>query len=131
MVFGQRAPGPQIAGRLEDAVAATFGCRTSVVLRSQKEMQTVVARAPKGFGTLPDKYRYDVIFLNAPLTAESAIPATRPGVGSGSRGRGRPLLLAPRQQGVTESRWTGMGMLRKGALAAGAAGIIGWLYGGD
>jgi uncharacterized protein (DUF1697 family) len=36
-------------------------------------MAAIVARAPKGFGKQPEKYRYDVIFLNAPLTAAAAI----------------------------------------------------------
>src|SRR5262245_719866 len=36
-------------------------------------MAAIVARAPRGFGKQPDKYRYDVIFLNAPLTGAAAI----------------------------------------------------------
>src|SRR5436190_2117013 len=82
VVFTVSGRPAEIAWRLEDAVAATFGCRTSVVLRSEKEMAAIVGRAPEGFGTLPEKYRYDVIFLNALLTAGAALAkaATRPGV---------------------------------------------------
>jgi uncharacterized protein (DUF1697 family) len=36
-------------------------------------MRSIVDRAPKGFGTQPDLYRYDAIFLKAPLTAKTAI----------------------------------------------------------
>ncbi len=32
----------------------------------------IVERAPDGFGAQPAKYRYDVIFLKAPLTAPTA-----------------------------------------------------------
>jgi uncharacterized protein (DUF1697 family) len=45
----------------------------SVVLRSRSQMRAIVERAPKGFGTEPSKYRYDVIFLKPPLTATTAI----------------------------------------------------------
>ncbi len=36
-------------------------------------MRAIVDRAPKGFGTQPDQYRYDVIFLKPPLTAKTAL----------------------------------------------------------
>jgi len=90
VVFSAIGPPAEIARRLEVAIAAAFDCRTSVVLRSQKEMQAIVARAPKGFGTSPEKYRYDVIFLNAPLTAKEAITkvATKPGVDQATPGTG-------------------------------------------
>ena len=53
-------------------------------------MRQVVARAPKGFGTQPEKYRYDVIFLKAPLTAPVALKsvATAPGVDEAHAGPG-------------------------------------------
>jgi len=73
VVFSAAAKPAEIARRLEAALHASFDCRTKVVLRSQKEMAAIVARAPKGFGKQPEKYRYDVIFLNAPLTAAAAI----------------------------------------------------------
>ena len=45
----------------------------SVVLRSQAQMRKVVDEAPKLFGSQPEKYRYDAIFLKAPLTSKTAI----------------------------------------------------------
>ncbi len=82
VVFAAATRPAEIARRLEAAMVARFGCRTSVMLRSLKEMQAIVARAPKGFGMLPDKHRYDVVFLNPPLTAAQAVAEvpTRPGV---------------------------------------------------
>ena len=71
-----------MCGRIERALAAAFRYDANEVLRTHTEMQRLVARAPKGLGTQPDKYRYDVIFLKAPLTAAAAIKsvAAAPGV---------------------------------------------------
>jgi uncharacterized protein (DUF1697 family) len=90
VVFSAAAKPADIARRLEAALHTTFDCRTKVVLRSQKEMAAIVGRAPKGFGKQPDKYRYDVIFLNAPLTAEAALAQvpTREGVDDARAGVG-------------------------------------------
>jgi uncharacterized protein (DUF1697 family) len=54
----------------------------SVVLRSRSQMRAIVDRAPKGFGTEPSAYRYDVVFLMAPLTAKAALEdvSTKEGV---------------------------------------------------
>lgn len=76
--------------RIEKMLAAAFDYEASVVMRSRKQMRAVVADAPEGFGAEPDTYRYDTIFLKAPLTATSAmesIPA-RPGVDEAWAGRG-------------------------------------------
>lgn len=55
---------------LEAALAKQFGYRASVMLRSREQMRKIVARAPRGFGTKPAQFRYDVIFLKEPPTAE-------------------------------------------------------------
>jgi uncharacterized protein (DUF1697 family) len=90
VVFASPKRAPEIARRLEAALEATFGCRTSIMLRSQKEMEAIVGSAPGGFGKQPDKYRYDVIFLHDSLTPAAAIEkvATRPGVDQARAGRG-------------------------------------------
>jgi uncharacterized protein (DUF1697 family) len=91
VVFTARAGAPAaIARGLESAIAERFGCQIRVVVRSRAEMRDVVARAPQGFGTKPDMYRYDVIFLNPPLTAASAIKdvPTREGVDQAAAGKG-------------------------------------------
>ena len=76
--------------RIEELLALTFNYRASVVLRSRRQMQSIVARAPKGFGTEPTKYRYDVIFLKAPLTASAAMKSVvlREGVDEAHAGPG-------------------------------------------
>lgn len=90
VVFTAAWRAEEIAGRLEAAIAARFGCRTAVMLRTEKEMQAVVARAPAGFGKQPEKFRYDVIFLGAPLTPKEAIAkvATKAGVDQARPGTG-------------------------------------------
>jgi uncharacterized protein (DUF1697 family) len=76
--------------RVERALASTFKYEASVILRTHREMQRIVARAPKGFGAQPDEYRSDVIFLKAPLTGAVAIKgvATTPGVDEAHAGPG-------------------------------------------
>jgi uncharacterized protein (DUF1697 family) len=63
----------KLARLIETALSSTFKYEANVVLRSQKQMRDIVSDAPAGFGKQPDKYRYDVIFLKAPLTAAAAI----------------------------------------------------------
>src|SRR5204862_5024007 len=90
-----RAPAA-LARQVEDMLAATFGYPASVVLRSHAQMRAVVQRAPARFGSRPETYRYDVIFLRAPLTAKVALQTvpTRSGVDEVSAGRG--VLYASR-----------------------------------
>lgn len=58
---------------IEKALSTTFAYESRVVLRSLDQMKAIVEGAPKGFGTRPAAYRYDVIFLKAPLTADEAL----------------------------------------------------------
>src|SRR3954452_8751047 len=85
---GRAASG--LTERVEAALCATFKYPASVALRSRKQIQDVVARAPPGFGSEPARYRYDVIFLKAPLSASSAIKGfpIKPGVDEAHAGTG-------------------------------------------
>jgi uncharacterized protein (DUF1697 family) len=80
----------QLADRIEGMLAASFDLTPAVVVRSVGQMRAIVHDAPRGFGTEPAKYRYDVIFLKAPLTARTAIKsvATKPGVDTAAAGAG-------------------------------------------
>jgi uncharacterized protein (DUF1697 family) len=80
----------QLVRRIEAALGRTFDYRASVVLRSRQEMRDIVERAPKGFGAHPARYRYDIIFLKAPLTASTAMKRvrTREGVDQAHAGDG-------------------------------------------
>lgn len=90
VLFGAAGSARVLAGRIERALTAGFRYQASVVLRSAAEMRTVVTRAPKGFGTDPAQYRYDVAFLKEPLTARVAIKQVpqREGVDQAYAGRG-------------------------------------------
>jgi uncharacterized protein (DUF1697 family) len=82
--------GAALAVRIEELLGRMFSYRASVVLRTRKEMQDVVRRAPRGFGARPAMYRYDVIFLKEPLTASAAIEGvpTKEGVDQAHAGDG-------------------------------------------
>ncbi len=76
--------------KIEKALGKTFDYQASIVLRSRKELQAIVERAPKGFGKEAAKYRYDVIFLKDSLSAAEAIKsvATKQGVDQAYAGNG-------------------------------------------
>ncbi len=79
-----------LTNRIEKMLAVAFDYEASVVMRSRKQIRKVVADAPAGFGERSETYRYDVIFLKAPLTATAAmedVPA-RPGVDESWTGSG-------------------------------------------
>ena len=63
----------KLVAKFNDALLKAFGYKAPTMLRTYKQLKDTVAKAPKGFGTEPDKYRYDVIFLREPLTAAEAI----------------------------------------------------------
>jgi uncharacterized protein (DUF1697 family) len=95
-----------LAARIEAMLAATFGYPVTVVLRSRKQLQQVVERAPPGFGTQPARYRYDVVFLKEPLKAATVIKTvvTREGVDRAHAGTG-VLYLSRLASRATQSRF--------------------------
>ena len=62
-----------LVAQIEKALSATFSFQSRVVVRSFEQWQRIVAAAPTGFGARPAAYRYDVIFLKDPLTADPAM----------------------------------------------------------
>ena len=71
-----------LTGQIEEALSATFNYELPVVVRSADQMKTIITDAPKGFGSDPAAYRYDVIFLKEPLMSAEVIETvpTKPGV---------------------------------------------------
>jgi uncharacterized protein (DUF1697 family) len=67
----------ELARELEEMLARAFDYRATVVLRSRDQMLDTVSRAPRGFGSEPEKYRYDVLFLKEPLEPETAMESVR------------------------------------------------------
>jgi uncharacterized protein (DUF1697 family) len=81
---------PQLTKRIERTLAEAFDYVPTVVVRNRRQMRGIVDRAPKGFGSQPAKYRYDVIFLKEPLTAKAAMKhvPTNPVVDAAQPGSG-------------------------------------------
>lgn len=77
VLFTSSDPWRALETRIEGMLMAAFGYDVPVMLRSRSQLRAVVAGAPDGFGTDADRYRDDVIFLKAPLTAARAIDEVR------------------------------------------------------
>jgi uncharacterized protein (DUF1697 family) len=80
----------ELTAQIESALSKTFNYKSRLVLRSHQQMKAIIAKAPKGFGTDPNTYRYDVIFLKGPLTATKAMKSvtTQEGVDKAYAGTG-------------------------------------------
>lgn len=76
--------------QIEKTLSERFNYNSNVVLVSQQALNKIVNAAPEDFGAFPDAYRYDVIFLKPPLTAEAAFSKikTKEGVDFVSTGEG-------------------------------------------
>ena len=95
----------KLTARVEAALSKTFNYESKLVLRSLQQMKAIVAKAPKGFGTKPATYRYDVIFLKEPLTAAKAMKSvtTKEGVDEAYAGSG-VLYFSRLSSKATQSR---------------------------
>jgi uncharacterized protein (DUF1697 family) len=69
VLFDSTASGPKLVTEIEELLSTAFAYRASIVLRSRRQMQQIVERAPDGFGRQPARYRYNVLFVKAPLKA--------------------------------------------------------------
>ncbi len=79
----------KLVRKLEKAISKTFSpYKARIVLCSHARLKQIVRDAPKGFGSQPEEYRYDVIFLKEPLTASEAMQSvkTKPGVDEAASG---------------------------------------------
>jgi uncharacterized protein (DUF1697 family) len=64
--------------KLETRLSKVLGLPIRLTLRTQTDMEGIVKHAPKGFGTKPDTFRYDVWFVIPPMTAEKIVGALDP-----------------------------------------------------
>lgn len=82
VIFETSSSSAALVEQVEAMLGKTFGYQASVVLRNRKQLHGVVARAPRGFGAQPARYRSDVLFLKPPLTAAAAMKSvpTKEGV---------------------------------------------------
>jgi uncharacterized protein (DUF1697 family) len=106
VVFGSTGASlAELTERIEGMLTGSFDYRASVVLRSRRQLRSIVDRAPEGFGAEPDRYRYDVIFLKQPLTAAAALKGvpTKEGVDRAAAGPG-VLYFSRMTSKATQSR---------------------------
>jgi uncharacterized protein (DUF1697 family) len=62
-----------LEAELEGMLERTLGLRLVVVVRSHVQLRRIVDEAPDGFGTEPDRYHSDAVFLKDPLSSASAM----------------------------------------------------------
>ncbi len=78
VLFESAVPLTSLEADIERMLADRFGLSVVVVVRSHRQHRDVVNRAPDGFGTEPDSYHSDVIFLKAPLSSRQAMRVIDP-----------------------------------------------------
>jgi uncharacterized protein (DUF1697 family) len=80
----------RLTNHIQKALSEEFNYASRVVVVSHEQLKAAVQSAPGGFGTNPAEYRYDVLFLKPPLTADEAMKSitTREGVDEAFAGKG-------------------------------------------
>lgn len=73
VLFESDARRDSLEDEIESMLERRFGVPLVVVVRSHRQLRTVVDQAPDGFGASPETYHSDTIFLRAPLTAQQAM----------------------------------------------------------
>lgn len=64
----------QLLNHLENGISTSFPpYQARLVVCSQAHLRQIIQEAPAGFGSQPEAYRYDVIFLRESLAAASAL----------------------------------------------------------
>ena len=77
VIFRARGVRPALTETIERMLADAFDYDATVELRDLAAMRSVVVQAPPGFGSEPDVYRYDVLFLLPPLAVDEVLDALR------------------------------------------------------
>jgi uncharacterized protein (DUF1697 family) len=77
VLFRSGSTGPALEKEIEAQLETRFGIPLVVVVRSLRQLRTVVEKAPSGFGAKPDTFHSDVIFLRAPLTPAQAMKVVK------------------------------------------------------
>jgi uncharacterized protein (DUF1697 family) len=97
----------KLISKIEKALSKTFNYHGRIVLISAKQLQNIIKQTPPNFGTQPEKYRYDVMFLKAPLTSKEALPqlSLNPKVDQAFAAKSEPALYFQRLiSKITSSR---------------------------
>jgi len=87
----------KLATALERALSKTFSPYDArLVVCSHTKLEQIVRKAPKGFGSQPATFRYDVIFLKEPATAAEALKHVKTREGVDQAGAGPDVLYFSR-----------------------------------
>jgi uncharacterized protein (DUF1697 family) len=107
VIFESDVTGPaKLTTAMQKALSAEFGYESPIILRSHRQLKTIVARVPRGWKSRTDLRRY-IAFLREPLTAKQAIGELhpKPGVDVVKTGDGvlymSTLLSRLKQSGFT------------------------------
>lgn len=73
VLVSTRERGAVLVPRIEAMLSGAFAYPASVVVLSRTQLRRVVDAAPAGFGSRPERFRYDVMFLKAPLSSAEAL----------------------------------------------------------
>ena len=77
VLFRSASAGPVLEKEIEAQLEKRFGVPLVVVVRSLRQLRTVIEKAPPGFGSEPDTFHSDVVFLRAPLTPAQAMTVVK------------------------------------------------------
>ena len=105
VLFDADGPRDSLESSLEAMLGQQLGRPLVVVLRSHQQLRNVVRNAPDGFGSHPDRFHTDVVFLKAPLTSRQAMRVVelRDGVDHAWPGTG-VIYFARLSERLTQSR---------------------------
>lgn len=73
VVFESDRPARSLGAEIEAMLEHRLGLPVLVVVRSHRQLRSIVDGAPEGFGQQPERHHSDVIFLRAPLTGRAAL----------------------------------------------------------
>lgn len=90
VIFSSDLSKEKISHIVSKQLEKDFNYSSTVVIISDSKLKSIVSESPNEFGKQSDKYKYDVIFLQQPITAKEAIKhiKTRDGVDSVKLGDG-------------------------------------------
>jgi len=90
---------------LEKVLQRRFGISIAVMLRSHRQLRSVIQKAPDGFGQKPTVYHSDVVFLKGSLSSRTALRSFDPREGVDQAWPGNGVLYFSRlTERLTQSR---------------------------
>ena len=82
--------------KLEVQLHKVLGLPIRLTLRTHAQLEAIVKHAPKGFGSKPEKFRYDVWFVVPPATPDDVVAELKPTPGVDTVSAGDGVVYATR-----------------------------------